>query len=247
MGEISLNKVFKKYKIGRPKKIIEALPSFFSSHRLKEFWALRGVSLHVDKGDTLGIIGPNGSGKSTLLRIMAGVTNPTKGRVSVTGRVCSILELGSGFHPELTGRENIYLHGAVLGIHPREIDKKFKEIVDFADLWDFIDTPIKHYSSGMQVRLGFAVSVNAEPDVLLIDEALAVGDASFQQKSLEKMTEYKNKGVTIVLVTHNLDQIRDFCDKAVLLIGGKLKGIGTPEEVLRQYENFRKRQIDSTS
>ncbi|MGH8544534.1 MAG: ABC transporter ATP-binding protein, partial [Gammaproteobacteria bacterium] len=183
--------------------------------RLDEFWALKDISFEVKQGDCLGLLGLNGAGKSTLLKLLNGLFLPDKGTITVRGRVGALLELGSGFHPMLTGRENVYVSGAVLGLSKREIDKKFDEIVDFAELWDFIDTPVKRYSSGMYVRLGFAVAVHTEPDILLIDEALAVGDILFQARCYSKLREFKEKGTTIIFVTHSLDLITSHCSRAV--------------------------------
>ena len=179
--------------------------------RYQEFWALKGVSFEVPAGSTFGVIGSNGSGKSTLLKCLAGILVPDKGRVSHVGRLSALLELGAGFHPELSGRENVFLNGAILGLSKKEIEVRFDDIVDFAGLEQFIDTPVKNYSSGMFVRLGFAVAAHVEPDVLLIDEVLSVGDESFQRKSAERIDQFRRDGRTIVFVSHGLGQVQQLC------------------------------------
>jgi ABC-type polysaccharide/polyol phosphate transport system ATPase subunit len=189
---------------------------------VEEFWALKDVNLEVKQGEILGIIGRNGAGKSTLLKVLSRITEPTKGRVTLRGRVASLLEVGTGFHPELSGRENIFLNGTVLGMTQREIRKKFDEIVDFAEVEKFLDTPVKHYSSGMYVRLAFAVAAHLEPEILIIDEVLAVGDAEFQKKSLGKMDEVSRKeGRTVLFVSHNHAAIRSLCSHGLILRDGK--------------------------
>lgn len=202
------------------------------------FWAVRGVDLTVDRGETLGVIGRNGSGKSTMLRMLAGVTAPTEGRVAVRGRVAPLISVGVGFHPELTGRENVYVNGTVLGLSTDEIDALFQSIVDFAELHDFIETPVKFYSSGMFVRLGFAVAVAARPDVLLIDEVLAVGDLRFQAKCYERMTDMKAEGATIVLVTHNLQATRNMCDRTLVLHDGEARFLGSTPDAISVYHQL---------
>lgn len=203
--------------------------------RYEEFWALRDVSFEVAQGEAFGIIGPNGSGKSTLLKCLAQILTPDEGRLVHSGSVSALLELGAGFHPELSGRENIYLNGAILGLSRKELDRKFDEIVDFAGLERFIDSPIKSFSSGMYVRLGFAVAVNVDPDILVIDEVLAVGDENFQRKCAEKISDFRHEGRTIVLVSHGLDQVRNLCERVAWLNGGRLEAIGDPAEVIRAY------------
>src|SRR5580704_2411254 len=190
-----------------------------SSGRHLEFWALRDVSFELRKGEVVGLIGRNGAGKSTLLKILSRVTQPTVGRAEIRGRVGSLLEVGTGFHPELTGRENTYLNGAILGMGKKEIDRKFDEIVAFAEVADFIDTPIKRYSSGMQMRLAFAVAAHLDPEVLLVDEVLAVGDAQFQKKCLSKMSEVSREGRTILFVSHNMTALRKLCGSALWIDG----------------------------
>ncbi len=199
------------------------------------FHAVNGVSLNVAKGSTLGVIGRNGSGKSTLLKLIAGITKPTTGTVEVGGRISALIELGAGFHPEISGRENVFINGVMLGLTTGEIRKRFDEIVEFAELEDFIDAPVKTYSSGMYMRLGFAVAVHVNPDVLLVDEVLAVGDEGFSLKCLDKFAEFKRRGKTILLVTHGLGMVERFCDEAVWLDRGKVCGTGDPRRVVHAY------------
>lgn len=201
----------------------------------EEVWALRDVSFTVEQGEVLGIIGRNGAGKSTLLKILSRVTAPTSGKVKVKGRIASLLEVGTGFHPELTGRENIYLNGAILGMKRREIDHKFDEIVDFAEVEKFIDTPVKRYSSGMYVRLAFAVAAHLEPEILVVDEVLAVGDAEFQKKCLGKMGDVAKEGRTVLFVSHNMAAIGSLCSASALLNKGQLVVWGTTTEVISKY------------
>jgi len=200
-----------------------------------EVWALRGVSFEVKQGEILGIIGRNGAGKSTLLKILSRVTAPTSGEVRVKGRIASLLEVGTGFHPELTGRENVFLNGAIMGMTKSEIRKKFDEIVDFAGVERYIDTPVKRYSSGMYVRLAFAVAAHLDPEILIVDEVLAVGDAQFQKKCIGKMGEASKEGGTVLFVSHNLTVLASLCDRAVLLDGGVKRTEGAPEEVIITY------------
>lgn len=199
------------------------------------FWALKDVTFNVEKGESLGIIGRNGAGKSTLLKILSQITYPTEGEVVMRGRVGSLLEVGTGFHPELTGRENIYLNGAILGMGRKEIDAKFDRIVKFADVEKFLDTPTKRYSSGMYLRLAFAVAAHLEPDVLIADEVLAVGDQQFQDKCLGKMKEVAQEGRTVLFVSHNMHAIRQLCDTGVLLKAGQVVAMGPVEGVINQY------------
>ncbi|MET0727309.1 MAG: ABC transporter ATP-binding protein [Acidimicrobiales bacterium] len=202
---------------------------------LKEFWALRDVSLEIERGSTIGLIGHNGSGKSTLLKLMAGIHRPTSGAITTTGRVSALLELGAGFHPELSGRENIYLNGAILGLSHKQIDHAVDTIVDFAGIGDFIDVPVKVYSSGMYVRLGFAIAVTIDPDVLIVDEIVAVGDEEFQRKCFDYLHELHRRGTTIVIVSHALGIIENLCDQAVWLDHGVVKTTGEARGVVRHY------------
>ena len=203
----------------------------------EEFWALKDISFNVNRGEVVGIIGANGAGKSTLLKILSQITPPTEGEIILRGRVGSLLEVGTGFHPELTGRENIFLNGAILGMKKREIAKKFDEIVEFAGIGKFLDTPVKYYSSGMYVRLAFSVAAHMEPDILIIDEVLAVGDAEFQKKCLGKMSEItKKEGRTILFVSHNLEAIRKMCSHCILLDKGKIAFKGNTEDTLAVYD-----------
>lgn len=200
------------------------------------FWSLRDVNLRVQPGEVVGLVGKNGAGKSTLLKILSRITEPTEGRARLRGRVASLLEVGTGFHPELTGRENIFLNGAILGMKRAEIAAKFNEIVEFSEIGPFLDTPVKRYSSGMFVRLAFAVAAHLEPEILLIDEVLAVGDAAFQKRCLGKMDEVAHRhGRTVFFVSHNLGAVRSLCSTAVLLDGGRVKFQGSPEEVIARY------------
>jgi lipopolysaccharide transport system ATP-binding protein len=201
----------------------------------EDFWALKGVSFEVNQGEVVGIIGRNGAGKSTLLKILSRITEPTEGRITLRGRVASLLEVGTGFHPELTGRENIYLNGAILGMTKAEIRAKFDEIVAFAEVEKFIDTPVKRYSSGMYVRLAFAVAAHLEPEILVIDEVLAVGDAEFQKKCLGKMGEVARAGRTVLLVSHQMTAVDHLCDSGLLLAAGKVVRRGPVDQVLRDY------------
>jgi lipopolysaccharide transport system ATP-binding protein len=201
----------------------------------EEFWALKDVSFEVKRGDRIGIMGRNGAGKSTLLKILSRITEPTKGRVTIRGRVASLLEVGTGFHPELTGRENIFLNGAVLGMSRLEIRRKFDEIVAFAEIEQFLDTPVKRYSSGMYVRLAFAVAAHLEPEILVVDEILAVGDAQFQKKCLGKMKDVSQEGRTVLFVSHSMPTITSLCEVAILLDKGQVIKMGNTSEVIMEY------------
>src|ERR1700730_4678298 len=205
--------------------------------RPEMFWALKDVSLEVREGEVLGLIGRNGAGKTTLLKILSRITRPTTGWAEITGRVGTLLEVGTGFHPELTGRENTYLNGAILGMGKQEISSKFDEIVAFAELEKFIDTAVKHYSSGMYVRLAFAVAAHLEPEILLVDEVLAVGDINFQKKCLGKMGDVARAGRTVVLVSHQMNQIRRLCQRVAWIDGGSVRMTGGAHDVLARYES----------
>lgn len=206
--------------------------------RADEFWALHDISFEVKRGECLGLIGPNGAGKSTLLKLLNGITLPDKGTIKVSGRVGALLELGAGFHPMLTGRENIYLNAAILGLSGGEIEKKFDDIVSFAGLDEFIDSPVKHYSSGMYVRLGFAIAVHADPEIFLIDEALAVGDIAFQSRCYTKLRRFKDLGGTIIFVTHNLDAVNTLCSRALLINKGCVVSDGSAKTVTDEFNKL---------
>ncbi len=216
-------------------KRLKGLTRFSDREEKDVIWALKDISFEVKQGEVLGIIGPNGAGKSTLLKILSRITEPTSGSAIVRGRVGSLLEVGTGMHPELTGRENIYLSGTILGMKKAEIDRKFEEIVEFAELSKFIDTPIKRYSSGMRVRLGFAIAAHLEPEVLLVDEVLAVGDVAFQRKSIGRMGKIAREGRTVLFVSHNMAAIESLCNRVIYLREGKIVKEGKPDEVITAY------------
>jgi len=202
---------------------------------VEEFWALRDVNFEIKRGEVVGVIGRNGAGKSTLLKILSRITEPTTGKVEIRGRVASLLEVGTGFHPELTGRENVYLNGAILGMTRADIRRKFDQIVAFAEVEKFLDTPVKRYSSGMYVRLAFAVAAHLEPEILVVDEVLAVGDASFQRRCLGKMGEICEAGRTVLFVSHNMQSIRQLCNQAIWLDQGQVRAIGRSDEIVSEY------------
>jgi lipopolysaccharide transport system ATP-binding protein len=250
---IRIEKISKEYKIGKREKyralrdvLTETLRAplrFFKNQdgnscdsTSQSFWALKDVSLDVEKGEIVGLIGRNGAGKTTLLKILSRITRPTAGRAQVQGRVGSLLEVGTGFHTELTGRENVYFYGSILGMRKKEIEQKFDEIVDFAGVGKFLDTPLKHYSSGMQSRLAFAIAAHLEPEVLLVDEVLAVGDLEFQRKCLGRMEKVSQGGRTVVLVSHQLSQIRRLCKKVVWMDSGQIRQVGPALDVCGAYE-----------
>jgi len=237
MSVLTLRDVGKKYRLRRETGMLtkELLLRLLRRHKAEEFWALKGITLDVEAGESLGIIGPNGSGKSTLLKLIAGVTSPTEGEISLRGRVSSLLELGAGFHPYLTGRENVYLNGAILGIRREQIDRNFDRIVDFSGIHRFIDTPVKDYSSGMYVRLAFSVAIHSDPDIFLVDEVLAVGDEQFQRKCRAKIRELSDSGKTIVFVSHDLNIVNELCDRVILLQGGEIAQKGSPEDTVDFY------------
>jgi ABC-2 type transport system ATP-binding protein len=213
-----------------------AIQSLFRKVEYEEFWVFRDISFHIAPGEVMGIVGRNGAGKSTLLKLVARVMKPVTGQVEVNGKVTPLLELGAGFDYELTGQENIYLFGSILGISRKEMNRRLGKIIEFSELGDFIDSPLRTFSSGMVTRLGFAVATAIDPDILLLDEILAVGDAGFQKKCLEVIHNFRDSGVTILFVTHNLAQIRTLCDKVVWLDGGKVRAWGDAPAVLDQYE-----------
>ena len=235
--EIEFRNVSKRFKLTEGRTLREFVPSLLKGGGFTEpFYALRDVNFRIGRAETVGIIGRNGSGKSTALKLIAGVTAPSIGDVYVGGRVSPLIELGAGFHPDLTGRENARMNASILGMSSKEIDRQFDSIVDFAELQDFIDTPIKRYSSGMYIRLAFAVAVHAEPEILLVDEVLSVGDAFFQEKCLQRMHQFQAEGVTIVVVSHSLDLFKTFCDRVIWLDHGRVVADGPAAEIVRQYE-----------
>ncbi len=240
---IEVHRISKLYRLGAThgqsyKVLRDVIAGAFSRKKqdsLREFWALQDISFDVQEGEVLGVIGRNGAGKSTLLKILSRITEPTAGEITLRGRVASLLEVGTGFHPELTGRENIFMNGAILGMTRQEIRSKFDEIVAFSEVERFIDTPVKRYSSGMYVRLAFAVAAHLEPEILLVDEVLSVGDAEFQKKCLGKMGEVAKGGRTVLFVSHNLGSVKQLCSKGILLDRGKIAFEGPIEEAVNQY------------
>ena len=236
---VNVSKIYRRY--ARRKQFATLKSALLSGSLIGDlkpdetFPALRGVSFSVPKGCTYGVIGRNGSGKSTLLKCVAGITRPTEGTVTVDGRISALIELGAGFHPEISGRENIFINGIMLGLSKRQVQRRFDEIVEFAEMQDFIDAPVKTYSSGMYMRLGFAVAIHVDPDVLLVDEVLAVGDQGFTLKCLDKFAEFRRRNRTILLVTHSLDLVEKFCDQALWLDKGKTRAEGEPKRVVAAY------------
>src|SRR3954447_24210438 len=251
---IAIEKLGKRYTIGARQlgntTFRESLASFVAApwrrfRRLAghagaapEFWALQDVTFRVGVGEVIGIVGPNGAGKSTLLKILSRITPPTTGYVDLTGRVSSLLEVGTGFHPELTGRENVFLNGAILGMYRTEIRRKFDAIVAFAELEQFIDTPVKHYSSGMFVRLAFSVAAHLDPEILIVDEVLSVGDMHFRNRCLGRMQDLRGEGRTVLFVSHDLTSIRQLCTRALMLERGRVVDDGSPAEITRKYERM---------
>jgi lipopolysaccharide transport system ATP-binding protein len=216
--------------------------TLFRRDGVQEYWALRHLDFKVSPGEVLGVIGTNGAGKTTLLKVLAGILIPDEGQVTTQGRISTLLQLGAGFEPELSGRDNIYLNGLVLGLSKAELDQRFEEIVDFAQLGQFIDAPLKTYSSGMQARLGFSVACNVDPDILLVDEILAVGDETFRDKSYNRMLSFKEQGKTILLVSHSLDKVLSFCSRAIWLNQGRIVCDGETEIVVEAYQKFAQSQ-----
>lgn len=236
---IEVRDVWKKFYLchGKAKSLKEKV-LFWRKTKVEDFWALKGVSLSVPKGATVGLIGRNGSGKSTLLKIISRILYPTRGEVKVYGRVSTLLELGAGFHPDFTGIENIFLNASILGLSRKETKERLNDIISFAELGDFINNPVRNYSSGMYMRLGFAVAVHVDPEILLVDEVLAVGDLTFQGKCLAKIRELQKRGTTIVFVTHSHEQVQDLCDTAVWLDQGEIRMMGNAKEVVEAYREF---------
>jgi lipopolysaccharide transport system ATP-binding protein len=236
---LEVRNLWKQYQIGGQQtsylSLRERLLQPFQKQQTDTFWALQDINFDVYEGECIGIIGRNGAGKSTLLKILSQITPPTKGYIKARGRVASLLEVGTGFHPELTGRENVYLNGSILGLKRSEINAKFDEIIDFSGVEKFLDTPLKHYSSGMRLRLAFSVAAHLEPEILLIDEVLAVGDAEFQKKCLGKMDEVSKSGRTVIFVSHNLGAVEKLCSKSILLIDGQINKIDTTNNIIKTY------------
>ncbi len=258
---IEVKQLYKKYRIGRilpyytlRDKLAELYRKPVNLFKKKkmgsdglledEFWALKDVSFSVMPGEAIGIIGRNGMGKSTLLKVLCRITPPTRGEIRLRGSVASLLEIGTGFQQELTGRENIFLNGAILGMKQKEIKRKFEEIVSFSEVEKFLDTPVKHYSSGMYMRLAFAIAAHLDPEILIVDEVLAVGDASFQKKCLGKMENTTYEGRTVIFVSHNMDAVSELCDKTILMRNGSVAAIGETNKIVRLYK---KENLDSSA
>ncbi len=241
MVDLKFNKVSKRYRVRQElgqnaarNRIIRKIQGL--RQRTEDFWALRDVSFDVERGQAIGIIGHNGAGKSTILKLLASITAPTSGEITINGRLSALIEVGSGFHPELSGRENIYLNGSILGMRRREIHQKLDRIVDFAGIRQFVDTPVKRYSSGMYVRLGFSIAAHLDPDILLLDEVLAVGDAAFQAKCLQRIDELKAAGTTIVFISHDLGAVERVCDRVLLMQRGEVVTDGSPAQAIAEYQ-----------
>lgn len=252
---VEFNHVWKKFRKGEKfDSLRDSIPDFFKrlAHKngaslgQQEFWAVKDVSFQIPKGGVVGIMGPNGAGKSTILKLLSGIMSPTKGQMTINGRISALIEVTAGFHPELTGRENVYLNGTILGMKRREIDRKFDQIIDFSEVGEFIDTPVKRYSSGMYSRLGFSVAAHMDPEILIVDEVLSVGDIAFQAKCAQKMRELLASGATILLVSHQISLIQSLCKRALLLHHGELIKDSPVEEVIPYYQNitFKKNEED---
>ena len=238
---ITFENVSKEFKLSnlRVRSLQEMFVSMFNKEMRgkRRFWALDNVSFTINAGETVALVGTNGSGKSTALKLISRIIDPTLGTITISGRLSALLELGAGFHPDLSGRENIFLNGSILGLSRREMSQKLDAIIDFADIGEFIDVPIRNYSSGMQMRLGFSVAVHVDPQIILVDEVLAVGDHKFQQKCLKRIRKLQNEGVTILFVSHDFDDVRELCNRAIWLDHGVLQGDGDVNEVLGRIEN----------
>lgn len=241
---IEINNVWKKYRIYHDRAFtLKERVLFKGQSRYDDFWALKGLSLEIEKGKSVGLVGQNGSGKSTLLKLLTRIIYPDRGRLKINGKVSSLLELGAGFHPDFTGLENIYMNAAIFGMTKKEIDCKLEEIIDFSELGDFIYSPVRTYSSGMYMRLAFSVAINVDADILLIDEILAVGDANFQAKCLKKLNELKRKEVTIIIVSHDISTIEYFCNKAIFIEHGCIQKYGDSQEVSNLYRHFMSQKL----
>ena len=239
MPAITVENVYKNFKVYHDKGCsLKEKILFWQRNAYETRTVLNGISFKVDKGEAVGLIGKNGSGKSTTLKLLSRIMYPDKGVVNINGRVACLIELGAGFHPDMSGRENIYINASIFGLTKKEIDDKLQQIIDFSELWDFIDNPVRTYSSGMYMRLAFAVAINVAADILLIDEILAVGDIKFQEKCFNKLKEIKKAGTTIVIVSHSLEQIEEFCDKSIWLKDGKIAMIDTPQIVQEKYNEY---------
>lgn len=235
---IEIKGLSKRFHRQNQKTFKELLPAIFTGQKaIESFWAVKDIDLTIKRGETVGIIGSNGSGKSTLLKLIAGVSRPTKGTITSHGRIAPLIELGAGFHPELTGRENVFLNGVILGLSHKEVSAAFDSIVAFAELEYFIDSPVKHYSSGMYLRLAFSVAVHTNPEILLVDEILSVGDESFQKKCFKWFRKIQSEGATIVMVSHDLKSVNKYCSSVVWIEGGLIKKIGSANETLNNYQN----------
>lgn len=229
---IKIENVSKLFFKQEQKTFKEFLPAFFTGKKTRDwFWALQDINLDIKRGESVGIMGPNGSGKSTLLKLIAGVSEPTRGTITTTGRIAPLIELGAGFHPELTGRENVYLNGVILGMSRSEVEAKFKTIINFSELSDFIDVPVKHYSTGMYLRLAFSVAIHTDPDIILLDEILAVGDEKFQAKCFKRLRSLQDQGKTIIYVSHDAKSIQDFCTRELFLNKSALVKDGDPKKI----------------
>ena len=233
---VSIQRVSKVYRLYRKPsdRLMEVLP-FFRRRRHTDFWALRDVSFSVSPGETLSLIGPNGSGKSTLLQIVSGILQPTTGRVCTEGRIAALLELGAGFNPEFSGRENVFLNGEIMGLSRRDIERRFPSIERFAEIGEFIDRPVKEYSTGMYVRLAFSTAIHVDPEILIVDEALAVGDAIFANRCIQKFEELKERGVTVLFVSHDLGLVKRLSNRAIFMLNGKIEAEGSPRDVVNRY------------
>lgn len=253
---IEFSNVSKRYNLGLTRTSLPSVVSQWAKQAMrrgdtankKYHWALQDVSFNLEKGQSLALVGPNGAGKSTILKLLAKITTPTSGTVNVNGQLSALIELGAGFHPDLTGRENVFLNGTILGLTYKDIQKRFDEIVDFSEIEDFIDTPVKRYSSGMTVRLGFAVASCIEPDILLVDEVLAVGDASFRQKCIERIKTLLSNGTSLIFVSHDMGLVRAVCERAIHIEHGQVQSTGTSGEIIDQYNQvLEKRRIEKMS